>query len=69
MKKYKITLRFKKGNGKDIIAKEGIVSINELELHYEAEDRTKAIVEKQIIKDMLKFEWEMIDEDILERKS
>ena len=62
MKKYKITLRFKKGKGKDIIAKKGIISINELDLNYEIEERTKEMVERGILKDMVKFEWEIINE-------
>lgn len=62
MKKYKITLRFKKGKGRDIVAKKGIISINELDLNYEIEERTKATIEQRILREMIKFEWEMIDE-------
>jgi len=60
MKKYKITLKFKKGKGKDIIAKNGIISINELDLHYELEEITKRNVEQRILKDILEFEWEVV---------
>ena len=69
MKRYKITLKFKKGNGKDIIAKNGIISINELDLHYEVEERTKREIEQRILKDIIKFEWEKVDDELSERKN
>ena len=69
MKKYKITLKFKKGKSKDIIAKKGIISINELDLHYCIDETTKKIVEDRILKEMLKFEWEIVDEETADNEN